>query len=61
MEDVVWLRKHCDSGGKGAGTVPVRRCNKKKSIRVMDGFACFGGCAVCRGVVRQVFGGRLPR
>ena len=61
MEGVVWLRNHFDLDGKRAGTVLVRRCNKKKSIRVMDGFAYFLGCAVCRGVVRQVFGGRLPR
>ena len=61
MEDVVWLRKHCDSGGKGAGTVPVRRCNKKKSIRVMDGFACSFYRVVCRGVVRKSLLRRLPR
>ena len=61
MEGVVWLRNYRDLDGRGTGTVFVRRCNKKKSIRVMDGFACFWGCAVCRGVVRQVFGGRLPR
>lgn len=61
MEGVVWLRKHCDSGGKGAGTVPVRRCSKKKSIRVMDGFACSFYRVVCRGVVRKSLLRRLPR
>lgn len=61
MEGVVWLRKHCDSGGKRAGTVPVRRCNKKKSIRVMDGFACSFYRVVCRGVVRKSLLRRLPR
>lgn len=61
MEGVVLLRKHCDSGGKRAGTVPVRRCSKKKSIRVMDGFACSFYRVVCRGVVRKSLLRRLPR
>ena len=61
MEGVVWLRNHFDLDGKRAGTVFVRRCSKKKSIRVMDGFACSFYRVVCRGVVRKSLLRRLSR
>ena len=61
MMGVVWLRNYRDLDGRGTGTVFVRRCNKKKSIRVMDGFACSFYRVVCRGVVRKSLLRRLPR